>query len=121
MRSHNLYLTYISESIEKILEYTKEIDFENFIENSMVFDAVVRNFEIIGEAAKNIPESIKSKFPHIPWTDMVGMRNILIHGYFGVDYSIVWNTIGLLADLHKEIAIVLSLYEKEISSDQETI
>ncbi|MCP5107752.1 MAG: DUF86 domain-containing protein, partial [bacterium] len=80
MRSHTLYLKDISESIEKILEYTKEIDCEDFIENTMVFDAVVRNFEIIGEAAKNIPDEIKLKFPDIPWTDMVGMRNILIHG-----------------------------------------
>lgn len=101
------------------MEYTKEIDFEGFIENSMIFDAVIRNFEIIGEAAKNIPDNVKSKFSHIPWIDMVGMRNILIHGYFGVDYSIVWNTIGLLPNLHNEINHVLWLYENEFITDQE--
>jgi len=79
----------------------------------MVFDAVVRNFEIIGEAARNIPADIKSKFPQIPWADMVGMRNILVHGYFGVDYSIVWNTIDLLQNLQQEIAQVLLEYENE--------
>jgi uncharacterized protein with HEPN domain len=113
MRSQNLYLNDISESIEKILEYTKEIDLDMFIENSMVFDAVVRNFEIIGEAARNIPDSIKTRFSDIPWADMVGMRNILIHGYFGVDYSIVWNTIGLLPNLQKDIAHILLLCETE--------
>ena len=113
MRTYNLYLKDISESIQKILEYTQEIDYEEFIENSMVFDAVVRNFEIIGEAARNIPADIKSKFPQIPWADMVGMRNILVHGYFGVDYSIVWNTIDLLQNLQQEIAQVLLEYENE--------
>lgn len=106
-RSHNLYLNDILESIEKILEYTEGIDFDEFCENSMVFDAVIRNFEIIGEAARNIPDNLRSKYPHIPWADMVGMRNILIHGYFGVDYSIVWNTIGLLSKLKAEIAHIL--------------
>jgi len=99
MRSYNLYLKDISESIQKIMGYTQEIDYEEFIENSMVFDAVVRNFEIIGEAARNIPADIKSKFPQIPWADMVGMRNILVHGYFGVDYSIVMkNKIRIAVD-----------------------
>ena len=119
MRSHNLYLKDISESIERIIGYTKGIDYEAFVESTMVFDAVVRNFEIIGEAAGNIPDSIKSKFPGIPWTDMVGMRNILIHGYFGVDYSIVWNTIELLPNLQIEISRVLQQRETESQKNQE--
>lgn len=106
-RSYNLYLNDILESIEKILEYTEGIDFDEFCEDSMVFDAVIRNFEIIGEAARNIPDNLRLTFSHIPWADMVGMRNILIHGYFGVDYSIVWNTIGLLSKLKTEIAHIL--------------
>lgn len=103
MRSYKLYLQDIIDSMQKILTYTEGMDDEEFAENSLVFDAVIRNFEIIGEAAKNIPDDIKSQYPDIPWSDMVGMRNILIHGYFGVDDSIVWNTIELLSDLVNQI------------------
>lgn len=118
MRSHNLYLKDISESIERIIDYTKGIDYEEFVESTMIFDAVVRNFEIIGEAARNIPDGIKSNFPGIPWTDMIGMRNILIHSYFGVDYSIVWNTIELLPNLQIDIARVLQQSETESQKNQ---
>lgn len=103
MRRYDLYLKDISESIEKILDYTSGMDYNEFTAHSMVFDAVVRNFEIIGEAAKNIPDEIKLKCPSIPWSEMIGMRNILIHGYFGVDYSIIWNTIDMLSALQTEI------------------
>ena len=117
MRSHILYLKDIVESIEKILEYSEDIDYEEFITSSMIFDAVVRNFEIIGEATKNISDEIKSEFPDIPWSDMIGMRNILIHSYFGVDYLIVWNTIELLPNLLREITQVLQVYEDESLTD----
>jgi len=103
MRNHKLYLQDIADSIKKILEYSKGMNYEQFTETPMVFDAVIRNFEIIGEAAKNIPEKIKSANPAIPWSEIVGMRNILIHGYFGVDYSIVWTTIELLPGLLVDI------------------
>ena len=103
MRSNKLYLKDIVDSIQKILEYTRGIDYDRFTENSMVFDAVIRNFEIIGEPAKNIPDNVKEGNPAIPWSDMVGMRNILIHGYFGVDYAIVWTTVELLPDFLENI------------------
>jgi uncharacterized protein with HEPN domain len=109
MRSYKLYLNDISDSMQKILDYTKGIDYDEFTENSMIFDAVIRNFEIIGEAAKNIPADIKSRYPGIPWSDMVGMRNILSHGYFGIDYSIVWSTIELLPKMLEEIAHIQAL------------
>ena len=59
----------------------------------MVVDAVVRNFEIIGEAAKNIPDQIKEKYPEIPWKKMYGLRNLISHEYFGVDYEMIWQII----------------------------
>lgn len=67
----------------------------NFQKNSLVEDAVVRNFEIIGEASKHIPEEIKSQYPDIPWKEMAGMRDKIIHEYFGIDLEIVWKTVNI--------------------------
>ena len=120
MRSQKLYFSDIIESITKILEYTKGIDYDKFTKNSMIFDAVVRNFEIIGEAAKSISDKIKSEYPDIPWADMVGMRNILIHGYFGIDYSIVWNTIELLPHFLKDISGIQQFIEDESMEDKDS-
>ena len=71
----------------------KGLTFEDFSKNTMILDAVVRNFEIIGEAVKQIPLSVRKKYPLIPWSDMAGMRDKLIHFYFGVDMEIVWETV----------------------------
>ena len=59
----------------------------------MVIDAVLRNLEVIGEAAKNIPKNIREKYPEVEWTEAIGFRNVLIHDYFGVDIEAVWDTI----------------------------
>ena len=69
------------------------LTYEDFIEQEMVVDAVVRNLEIIGEAAKNIPIKIQEQFPSVPWKRMIGLRNIISHGYFGIDMSIIWEII----------------------------
>lgn len=75
-----------------------------FKNNDLVIDAVVRNFEIIGEASKNVPTSIQNAHPHIPWRQMVEMRNFLIHEYTGVDISTIWQTIhNHLPDLQKQL------------------
>lgn len=92
-RNYNLYLKDIVDSIEKIIEYTEKLSFKKFSDNELVIDAVVRNFEIIGEASKNIPSRIKSSYQNIPWKEMAGMRDKVIHEYFGVDLDIVWKTI----------------------------
>ena len=83
----------ILESIRKINSFTKDHAFQTFISDEKSIDAVIRNFEVIGEAASNVPEEIKAKFPSIPWEEMKGMRNILIHEYFGVSLSTIWKTI----------------------------
>ena len=86
MKNRNkLYLTDIIESINKIETYTKGIDYDSFCFNEMMVDAVIRNLEIIGEASKNVSDEIKLKYPEVPWKQMTGVRNILIHEYFGVD------------------------------------
>lgn len=92
-RDYRLFLNDILDSIEKIEEYTSGMDFRKFTSNQMAIDAVIRNFEIIGEAAKNIPDDVQTKYPSVPWNKMKAMRNIVIHEYFGVDVNITWKTI----------------------------
>jgi hypothetical protein len=79
-------------SIDKISRFTKKMTLSQFKKNELVMDAVVRNLEIIGEASKNIPLAVKRLYPDIPWKQMSGIRDILIHEYFGVDVKIVWHT-----------------------------
>lgn len=82
----------ILNSIDKIEIYIYNMTFTQFKKNEMVIDAVVRNFEIIGEASKSIPLTIRRSYTQVPWEQMNGMRNILIHEYFGIDVSTVWHT-----------------------------
>lgn len=92
-RESELYLQDILISIQRIEEYTKGLSSKDFEADWKTVDAVVRNLEIIGEAAKNMPEEIIEKYPEIPWNSMVSMRNKVIHEYFGVDVEILWKTI----------------------------
>ncbi|MGG6310315.1 HepT-like ribonuclease domain-containing protein [Paenibacillus macerans] len=66
------------------------VEYEGFLTNQMLLDAVIRNLEIIGEAARNLSDDVRMKYKEIPWRNMIGLRNILIHEYFGIDESIVW-------------------------------
>lgn len=80
-------------TIESIERFVEGMSFEQFQNDDKTSSAVIRKFEIIGEAAKNISESIKQQHPSVPWKEMAGMRDRLIHGYFGIDYQLVWSTI----------------------------
>jgi len=83
----------ILKAAKKIIAHTEQLSFEKFSADEWTVDAVLYNFTIIGEAASRLPESFTSAHPELPWVDMRDMRNILVHEYFGVDLSIVWNTI----------------------------
>ena len=85
------YLLHIVDSCEKILRYTRGMEHSDFIADHMVQDAVLRNFEIIGEAAKHVPDDFRAGHPEINWRGMAGLRDILIHEYFGIDLVNVWN------------------------------
>ena len=89
-REIQLLLEDILEASQKILSYTSGMSFDDFISDDKTIDAVVRNFEIIGEAANRVPEEFKSAHPEIEWRRMTGLRNRIIHEYFGVDYATVW-------------------------------
>lgn len=92
-RSYKLFLSDILESMNKIEQYIKGLTYESFESNSMVVDAVIRNLEIVGEASKNIPEEVRLTYSDIPWKRMIGLRNMTIHEYFGIDESIIWEII----------------------------
>lgn len=87
------FLRDILNSLSKIFKYTEGMSYENFIKDDKTKDAVERNFEIIGEAVKHLPEEFRNEHSHIPFRQVAGMRDKLIHDYFGIDYEIVWKTI----------------------------
>jgi uncharacterized protein with HEPN domain len=81
----------MKEAAEKILKYTKGLSFEDFLTDDKTIDAVVRNFEIIGEASLRIDEDFRLENPQIEWKKLRGFRNRIVHDYFGIDYEIVWS------------------------------
>jgi uncharacterized protein with HEPN domain len=109
-RDSYVYIKDMIESIDKIFEYTQDISFEDFKNNSLIFDAVIRRLEIIGEAANQIKKSdsnFYNKYPQIEWRNIIDFRNILIHGYFGIIEDIVWNVIkNKLHKLHQNLKAI---------------
>jgi uncharacterized protein with HEPN domain len=89
-RSPDLLIQDIIESAQKILDYTKGLTYDEFKADSMRVDAVIRNFEIIGEAANRLPDQIKDELPNIDWHKIRGFRNRVAHDYMGINYFIVW-------------------------------
>jgi len=87
------YLKHILDAITRIEEYTAGIEYEDFMEKHLVQDGVIRQIEIIGEAAKRVSDEIREKHLDIPWKDMAGMRDKLIHDYLGVDMDSLWDTV----------------------------
>jgi uncharacterized protein with HEPN domain len=110
-RKWGLRIRDILASIDRIMEYTKNLDFDTFRSDTKTVDAVVRNFEIIGEAAAHLPEDPVADHPEIPWQDMKDMRNVLAHEYFGISEKIVWET--LQNDLTSLIPMLNDLLRKQ--------
>ena len=92
-RDSRLYLEDIQLSCRKILRYTENLDFDEFISDDRTYDAVFRNLEIIGEAARNVPEPIRVRQPEIDWRAIAALRNIVAHEYFGIKDEIIWDVI----------------------------
>ena len=93
MRDYQLYLKDILSAMDSIETFVEGMSFEEFRADDKTASAVIRKFEIIGEATKNIPDEIRQQYPTVPWKEMARMRDRLIHFYFGVDYKLVWMTI----------------------------
>lgn len=92
-RDRLLLLEDMLESIQKIFKYTKAMSYDEFLEDDKTIDAVVRNFEIIGEAANKIEDDFKTLNPELEWNKLRGFRNRIVHEYFGIDIEIVWTII----------------------------
>ena len=103
-RTYQMYLLDMQLAMNRISEYIEGYDFNSFRQDYKTVDAVIRNFEVIGEAAKNLPGEVKEKHPEIPWQEMYYLRNKVSHEYFGLDSEIIWDVAtNYLPDNKKQI------------------
>ncbi|MDP2863847.1 MAG: DUF86 domain-containing protein [Desulfobacterales bacterium] len=107
------YIHHILDEIDYILTQISDTDFESFVRNPTLKRAFVRSLDVIGEASKKLPEDIKEMQPDIEWRKVTGMRDRLIHDYFGVDYTIVWDVVTTkLPNLRSKFQALLEAAEK---------
>jgi uncharacterized protein with HEPN domain len=105
-REYKDYIDDIADSMEKAMRFLEHMNFDEFTKDEKTIFAVVRALEIIGEAVKHIPAPIRRKYPEIPWREMAGMRDKVIHEYFGVDLKIIWNVVK------ERIPVLKPIFEK---------
>ena len=109
-RSDKMFLEDLLTAISRIAEYTEGYNFDQFKQDYKTVDAVIRNFEIIGEASKKISDKIKDGNPEIPWQEMYYLRNRVMHEYFGIDYEIIWDVArNYLSENKKQIEKILRI------------
>lgn len=112
-RDDTLFVRDVIAAMQAIEQFVEGLSLHEFKEDDNTSSAVIRKFEIIGEATKHIPEFVKVKYPDVPWKRMAGMRDRLIHAYFGVDYQLVWDAIKLeIPELKPRLEKILTELEK---------
>jgi len=107
-RSPQFYLEDILQSTNKILRYLESTDYEAFFGDEMKFDAVMRNLQVIGEAVKKIPLEIQENYPLVEWRKIAGLRDIIVHAYFGLEDAIIWDVVTNKVPLLKiQVEVIL--------------
>ena len=102
-------LLHIIDAINEIEDYLQDVDLDHFVKNSMMFNATLRQLEIIGEASNRLSENVLNKSTDIPWARIIGLRNLVIHEYFGIDDFTIWNVIKInLPVLKAKIEVLIS-------------
>ena len=114
MKNNLTYLEHIRDCLNKIIEYMDEVSVEDFMQKSMIQDACIRQFEVMGEATKRLSMDLRDKYPNIKWKQMTGFKDRLIHDYLNVDLDLVWN-----ASKYTSISLLIGIEEilKEIQDE----
>jgi uncharacterized protein with HEPN domain len=119
-RADTDFVNDIREAIQRITSYLGTLSYEDFMKDNKTQDAVIRNIEIIGEAAKGISEELRAETPHIPWKSMAAMRDRLIHHYFGINLDIVWQVVSEeLPDLVPELVTLVQEDTSEQNQEED--
>lgn len=107
-RDHLLFLDDIALASERIVRYTIDLSFEDFLADDQARDAVLHNLAVIGEAVKHVPDEVRHRYPLVEWRKIAGLRDIVMHEYFGVDYDIIWDVVrNEVPELQAEIRAIL--------------
>ncbi len=113
-KDDSVYLHHIIDAFLQIEHYTESVSHEEFLHNRLLQDGVIRQLEVMGEAARNLSENLRNEHPQLPWRQMIGLRNRMIHAYFNVDLQIIWEIIkGDIPDLKQKMKQILDAISEE--------
>ena len=108
-KDESVYLRHILDAFVQIEFYMDDVSHEEFLQNRLLQDGVIRQLEVMGEAARNLSDDLRNEYPQIPWRQMIGLRNRMAHAYFNVDLQIVWEIVrGDIPDLKEKIKRILN-------------
>ncbi len=122
-RSWELFLRDMLEAARKVIRYTAKVEMSAFVADEMAYDATLRNLEILGEAAKNIPGEVRQRFPEVDWRGVAGLRDILAHAYFALDDETLWKIVradipqllDLLRQIEEQLPSLQDISEERLS------